>query len=362
MPQLTDLFDALLVWGEGRGGAATGPGTGVAVLADRSALAPAVASGLVTDRTVVLVPEGDGAATDGAVTYTGELTESGSEATVCDEFYLFTQDYSTSAYLSVIGPTLVRVFGEEDLAAFVADADRARADGVFPDFLLAPAARLADLPGLGGDASGDGPRRRVFVRPDGTVTTSPTGSPLGTVGDGLDALEGRWQALNDAAAAPCAVCLGDAVPATVRDRALLDRPWLRGYLDAVDALRDLTVRGVTGARVSGWGHTLVPGLHAATPDTAGPPRTTGTAGASGAPGASGVVLAWTAQEAFLRDPARRRTFRFNRDAAAAVEAVLVTGSVAAAAEWVPATSAAQAADQLAAVGIAAAPRPLAVGA
>nr|WP_297422764.1 daptide biosynthesis RiPP recognition protein [uncultured Actinotalea sp.] len=337
-PPLTDVLRATLVWGEGRGGGrAAGGGAGVAVLADRAALDDVVAAGLVTAGTVVLVPAGD-PEVPGTVPYEGTLDEPGSEATLGDDLYLFTQDYSTSAYLSVIGPTLVRVFGDEDFRAFLADADQARAAGDFPPFLLAPAARLADLPGLGASSSQDGPGQRVFVRADGKVSTSPTGRDLGAAAVGLDDLEARWVELNRQEAGSCAVCLGAAVDPTTRAAALSERPWLRRYLDAIDALRDLTARGVAEVRVAGFGGHLLPDLEDFALED-GP-----------ADDLSAAVLSWTDDAAYLRDPARGRTFRLNRDAAPAVDAVLTTGSADAASAWVTQEQADRAVDQLQAAG------------
>lgn len=329
-----EIFTAVLAWGEGRSRQEHhGSGTAAAVLTDSAAFAAASDSGLLADGTIALVPAEGASDLPGTVAYEGSLTEPGGEAVIADEIYLFTQDYSTSAYLSVIGPTLIRIFGDDDFQAFVEDADRARESGEFPDFLLAPAARLADLPGLGGSVEQAGPRNRVVIDGLGRVRSSPTGSELGGVELGLDVLDQEWRRRNAQDPEPCAVCLADAVPGPTRHTALSERPWMPEYLDAIDLMRDLTARGVSGLEVAGFGRRLID-----LDPAAAPVRAT-------------ALLAWNDDEAFVRDQRHGKTFRLHRDAAPAVDALLATGSVDAASASCPSVSVASAAEQLAAIGL-----------
>ncbi|MEE6281382.1 daptide biosynthesis RiPP recognition protein [Georgenia sunbinii] len=332
----------LIAWhtGEGEAGARPGGTTRSLVLSDAGQLEPAVAAGLVGQDTVVLLPPGLTPPEDGpgqVLVYDGPIATPSTEITIGEDFYLYCQDYATSEYLSVIGPTIVGIFTEDDFRALIRDADAARAEGTIPEFLRSPAVRIANVPALRG-AVGDGPRQRLFVGPDGVVSTSTVGRRIGDVSDGMTTLEEEWLTQNTGSAHPCAVCLGGAVAEDVRSDAVAQRPWLGRYLTVLDTVRELAVRGVADVSFSGFGGRLNDGL-------------TRDPGLADDDGADRPLLAWNDHEAFLRDPVRRKTFRFNRDAAEAVEAVIATGSVEAAATLVPQSAAARAADQLAAYGL-----------
>jgi len=310
------------------------------VLSDPGQLDAAVGAGLVGPDTLVLLPAGGTPAAPPAgqvVEYEGAVATPSTELSIGEDFFLYCQDYATSEYLSVIGPTVVGVFTEEDFHALVRDADAARTSGTFADFLRSPAVRVANLPALVG-AAGDGPRQRLFAAPDGAVSTSPVGTRLGGLGDGMAVLEEEWLTRNSATTHPCSVSLGAVVPDDVRSAAVAERPWLGRYVVALETIREFALRGIADLRFSGFGHRLNEELaHAPAADDA----------------AEVPMLAWDDSSAFLRDPVRRKTYRFNRDAAPAVEAVLATGSVEAAAALVPAAAAQRAADQLADYGLAA---------
>ncbi|MEU2288656.1 daptide biosynthesis RiPP recognition protein [Streptomyces sp. NPDC013178] len=249
--------DHIMSWGAGGRRPASVPEGSVAtiVLADARHLDAVTASGLTGPGTLVFVP-GTGEASGNTIPYGGSLADPGADFALGEDFYLQTQDYASSAYMSVLGPTLIRVFGLEDFSAFVADADRALHEGVFPEFLITPAVLLADTAALGGPRDGDGPALRLYVDAEGRVSTSPSGSPLGTVGDDLASLLTRYEHVNAASEAPCAVSLGGAVPEEARTAALQTRPFLGRYLAAVRTLRALTAQDVGGLKVSGFGHRL----------------------------------------------------------------------------------------------------------
>lgn len=158
------------------------------VVADPAHLADLLDTDLVGDNTVVLAPEGHGADPSRVVGFAGTLDEPNAEMSIGYDFFLQTQDYATSPFMSVLGPTLVRVTGPDDLELFLADADRAREEGVFPDIAVVPAVRIADLPGLGAGPGVDGPQLRLYVNAEGEISTSIGGCSLGRVGDTLASL------------------------------------------------------------------------------------------------------------------------------------------------------------------------------
>ncbi|MFF5502541.1 daptide biosynthesis RiPP recognition protein [Streptomyces roseolus] len=316
----------LASWGTGLTGrtreTADGPATGTVVLESADRLDEVLAADFTGAGTVVLVP-GDGGGEAGpddegrplVLAYEGSLAEPGDEMSIGDSFFLQTQDYATSAYMSVIGPTLIRITEAADLDAFLADADKAREHGEFASFATHPSVRLGDLPALGADPSGDGPRARLFVRATGEVTLGPGGLPLGTAGDGLAALEAEWARLNAGSEQPCAVSLGAVVPEPERVAALAARPWLGRYLAALDAIRELRSRGTTGLKVSGFGARLAHGE-----------------GDADHAGVDVPLLLWNDDDkAFVHHAPTGRFFAVDRAAAELTEALLVHGSVEAAA-------------------------------
>ncbi|MFI0819799.1 daptide biosynthesis RiPP recognition protein [Streptomyces sp. NPDC021098] len=272
------------------------------VLADRAHLDDAVSSGVIGGSTVAFAPgTGDGP----IVGYDGALDEPGTEFALGHDFYLQTQDYATSAYMTVLGPTIVRLFTSEDFAACLRDADRALEEGVFPEFLITPSVLLADTSGLGGGPGGDGPLTRLYADRAGNWSTSPRGAVLGTMGDSLDTLTARYDEINAASPAPCAVALAAVISDPDRSAALRERPYLRRYLAAVRALRSVIARGAHGPKVSGFGVRLVPGLALEGPDIRD---------------AEAPLVMFTEEEAYVF--AAGRLFSVSRDVAGAVECLL----------------------------------------
>ncbi|MCJ1678480.1 hypothetical protein MTF65_14200 [Streptomyces sp. APSN-46.1] len=302
----------LMLWGTGRPVAdhfATGAAT--VVLENPAHLPALLGSDLVGTRSVVFVPghvEGtDDPAGPVIAGYEGSLSEPGAECSLGSDFYLQIQNYGISAYMSVVGPTLIRVADAMDLDAYLADADQARQTGVFPDFLTNPVIQLADLPALGAATAGDGPRRRLYADQDGILSTAPGGPRLGVLGeDTLEQLETRWLLLDAAAG----------------QRPTAERPWLGRYLAAVGAIRDLRARGVINVKVSGFGGRL--GAAAASLST---DATDATADAADA---LLPLLLWSGETVYVHDPVGGRTFRLDPVTGALAEALLVSGSVAAA--------------------------------
>jgi hypothetical protein len=243
-----------------------GAGVGTLVLADAAHIPAVTAAGLVGPRTLLLAPDDGSGDLAPAVGYQGSLTEPGDEFSNGQDFFLQTHAYAASPFMTVFGPTVVRVFDRNDFEAFLADADRALTEGVFPEFLLTSSVLLADPAALSGaDDPADGPALRLYADRDGQVSTSPTGAVLGTVDDSLDVLAERFARAGNAAAA-----LDAALPAQTRAEALGNRPFLARYLAAVAALRSLLARGATGLKVSGFGSRLTPGLAVPGDDQADP--------------------------------------------------------------------------------------------
>ncbi|AGL13770.1 daptide biosynthesis RiPP recognition protein [Actinoplanes sp. N902-109] len=312
----------IMSWGTGTPEPVALPAGAVATiaLADRGHLAAVLASDLAGTGTVVLAPGEDDLAA-GVVGYAGSLFEPGSDLAVGDDFFLQNQDYASSRFMSVLGPTLLRITNGDDFAEFLADADTAFTAGTFPEFAITPPVRITDLPALGADPAAGGPALRLYVGPDGAISTSPNGSPLGRVGDSLAELVATWERLNQASTVPCAVSIGAVVPEEVRSAELLSRPFLARYLVALDALRMMTANEVIGVRVSGFGGRLNPDLEVR-PD----------AGDFRDPGLPMVL--WTTEQAYVYDTTGR-VFALDRLSAAAVECLIVAGDTGAAAEYVP---------------------------
>ncbi|MGI5197048.1 daptide biosynthesis RiPP recognition protein [Streptomyces sp. CA-288835] len=311
-----------LQWGTGRPVAALAPRppyTSTVVLEDAGHLNALLGSGVAGPGTVVLVPGDEPSAepvrheASGAevITWQGSLGEPGAEAGLHPDFYLQVQAYSITPYLSVLGPTLVRVAEEADFQAYLDDAEQALNEGEFSEFLTHPAVQLGDLSALGGGPEGDGPGLRLYVAADGTVRVSPAGAPLGSVGTPRDELHRAWQESADA--------LGALPDGTSRTRRLADRPWIGRYLAAVGAAREAVTRGVNQPRVSGFGGRMVSALNhvADLRDRS----------------ATAPLLLWNDERALIHHPVDRRTVALSTDAARAAEALLVTGSAQEAARY-----------------------------
>lgn len=319
---------------------ATAAGRPTVLLDDGAHLAPLLRSPVGDVAAMVFVPEGHGSDDPRVVEYAGSPQEPGGEVAVGDDFYLQVQDYAAGAFMALLGPTIVTVTSGEDLEFFLADADRARSRGHFPEFLLAGAVRLANVTALGAGFGDDGPLLRLHVDAVGLVSTSSTGVRIGDLQTPLAELTGAWERHNSTSR-PCAVCLGAVIDDAARCDALASRPWLAQYLTAVDALRTLEGNGVTGLSVSGFGARLLPALAEAT----GPDRA----------GGSAPVLLWSDDSGYLFDPSAGRVFSLSLAAAGYAEALLVSGSVEAASEVAERASVEQVAAFFARSGVTLAP-------
>lgn len=160
---------------------------------------------------------------------------------------------------------VLRIGDDHDLSAFLRDADRALATGIFADHLLRPDVLVADLCCLGADFRDGGPDHRIWVDRQGQVSTSPTGAVLGELADSPAVVTSRWWARNDGGTRPCAVGLAGVLDDGDRVEALAERPWLPRFHAAVAAMRQLRARGLDPVAVSGFGRRLDPRVAAVQP-------------------------------------------------------------------------------------------------
>ena len=166
-------------------------------------------------------------------TFTGSFLLAESDVQFGNGFRLRQSHYGTADFLPMDIPTVLRVSDDDDFSAFLRDADLAMQTRRFAPGVSHRSTMIADASGLGADADSAGPDRRVFIGPSGTISTSPTGSGLGTAGEPWQLIEHRWQQVNAGSRRPCAVCLAAAVNESDRTEALAERPWLAAYLAAI---------------------------------------------------------------------------------------------------------------------------------
>ena len=340
---------ALMSWGVGRSyidSAASSTGAAVVMVERPEHVVDALGSGVVGDGGVLFVPDTTADVPTpehmSVLRYQGDPSEPAGELSVGEDVFVQTQDYATAEYMSVIGPTLLRMLVPEDFPALVSDLDRAAADGAFPEYLLHPASQLGDRSALGGSAASDGPRVRLHLRPDETWSVGPLGAAIGTLGDDFSAIEDAWRR-GETQGGAGSLPLGRVVPEATRSAALGTRPWFGHALSAVIAQQDLRARGIRDVSVSGFGGRLNPALDDGPVVTDSPWEM---------PHASTPILCWTDETAYFHLPDSGRTFRISRDAAMAFEAIFATGGAAEAARFAPADMVEAAMTQLNAEGAA----------
>ena len=194
------------------------------------------------------------------VGYRGSFLPADGRVTLPAAVTIELRSYGLAEFGEMAGPTVLRVADDEDFSAYLRDADAARLDGLFAGHLTNRQALVADLAALGGQAERSGPRDRLLIRPDGTISTSPTGGAIGRLGESTADLDRTWREHVSCSVAPCPVCLSAALPERDRADALRERPWLGRYLTAVQALRAADRDGHTVRRVSGFGGRISPTL------------------------------------------------------------------------------------------------------
>jgi hypothetical protein len=242
------------------------------------------------------------------ICYDGDFTDAADEIAVGDDFFLQSQTYAVTPFMSVIGPTLVRIEGAEDFEAFLTDADVAYGSGEFAEHTTHPLIQLADLPALRRSTRTPDPARRIFVAPDGALSTSPSGAALATFGEPLSTLLSSWQRRQPADPADAdPVPLSRVLPESTRVTALRDRPWLARYFTVLDALRHAHQLGHTDLAVSGFGDSVDDAVSrsVASPDLP-------------------VLLTGDGQN-LVHEPLCGKTFAVSADTAKLVEVLLVAG-------------------------------------
>lgn len=170
------------------------------------------------------------------------------------------RNYGVADFEFLDAPTALAVCDDDDLSAYLRDADRAWHGGEFAGYLTHPASVVANLAGLGGTADAAGPAFRLFVDVDGVARTSPWGRGLGSYDEAIETLHGRWLRTNAASALSDAACLDEAIPDIDRGDALAERPFIARYTVVMRALRGLRATGRVARRVSGFGGRMTTGV------------------------------------------------------------------------------------------------------
>lgn len=152
------------------------------------------------------------------------------------------QHYAAAAYVELVGPTAMRFLDADGWRAFLADADLARASGVFTSPMTDPRLRLADADVFDDPFASTAPRA-VHVHADGRLTAGAQGAVLGLADDVagvLAAPHSRWEAL-----------AGLVVSADLT-RDLADRPWLGRFVHAAELAGRLGFEA-SDLRIDGFG-------------------------------------------------------------------------------------------------------------
>ncbi|GLY14444.1 hypothetical protein Kisp01_14590 [Kineosporia sp. NBRC 101677] len=254
--------------------------------------------GIVGPESVVFLPDSAPSAAPTLVNYQGGLGTPGDQLWLDDSFVMEVQSYAVSGFLAVHGPTLLRICGPEDLLALGADAVAARDLGRLPRVATSPLVYLADGPALGRPGAHNR-SHRIHVRADGTVTVSPTGSPVAT----LDTLSADTLTHLAESGAGAETALRAVVDDADLERIHRDIPYLTRYLAVVTAVRAARACGAEVEAVSGFGLRLDPRI----------PLDDGTATAQR------PVIVRTADGALVVDPVQGRIVPLDLASATALE-------------------------------------------
>lgn len=262
---------------------------------------------------VVFAPTGSADVRDPRVIeYHGDFRTPGDEMTIDGRGAIELQDYIAVPFISVVGLTVVRQRSAPGVAAFLADADAARASGIFIDQLLSPAVLLDSVASFAGAAPVGDALARVHVTADGEYRDGPDGLRLGQVGDDRGLVEERAAKNAGRGRAFARVVEPGSLHAD-----LDDRPWLARYIAAIDLLRHWD--GVPRRpAISGFGGHLVRALDEL-------PALPGVVSAD-AP----YLLTGDGEQYVLVGRRHRRRFRLGVDAARGAECLSATGDESAA--------------------------------
>ena len=87
------------------------------------------------------------------------------------------ENYSGAEFIPIVGPTILRVLDEDDVAEFLEDLHKFKESGEMPELLANPLVQIADQCGLGrGDCGGI--RLREITTEDGMRRTTSVGPPF----------------------------------------------------------------------------------------------------------------------------------------------------------------------------------------
>ena len=308
---------ALLTWAVGRNylDFRLERGAAVVMIERREHLDEVLASGVAGAGSVMLVPKT-------FVEYEGDAAEPVGEISVGDDVFVQLQDYATAEYMSLIGPTILRLTSEVDLEVYLQDLDASVGEGRFPEYLIHPAVQLADPAGLRGVVVDDGVDVRLHLDRDGRWSTSACGSAIGSLGDGWDVLALSLAKVREQSDLPCPVALSKNIPEETRLAALRERPWAGYFLAAQAAVKNLTARHIENPLFSGFGGRLAPELQEWPTVSAAP---------TSLQAATSPILAWDDARAYFFAPQTGRMVTMRLDSAVYVEALLTFGSLDAAA-------------------------------
>lgn len=196
----------------------------------------------------------------GVGSFRGSFTSASSLIQLSDGLELRSRPYGAAEFLCLDSPTILWIENSDDLSAYLRDADIAWSTGRFAEHLTHPNAIVANLAAVGGAADLAGPASRLFVFPDGGISTSPTGRQLGWHDSGLADIDDRWRSANAASRHPDAICLDRVVADRDRTDALAERPWIGRYVVVAGVLRGIRARARQPSAVSGFGNRFAAGL------------------------------------------------------------------------------------------------------
>lgn len=159
------------------------------------------------------------------IRYDGALLASGDELLLDGAHAFALQDYLAAPRASRVGRTIIRQDSAEGLAAFLRDADTARASGTFVERLRGGAVLLESEASFTGVHPTADSLVRVHVTADGEYRDGPDGLLLGRVGDARADIEAVA-----AESAGRGRAFARIVDPRVVEADLDDRPWIEGYV------------------------------------------------------------------------------------------------------------------------------------
>lgn len=249
-----------------------------------------------------------GSADPRVISYDSSFLDPGDEIIVDGRYTVELQDYVAVPFISIAGPTVVRQFSAEGVAAFLSDADTARDSGVFVGQLLNTQVMLDSRDSfLAAGPVGDS-LVRVHVTRRGEYRDGPVGLLLGRVGEERADIEATA-----AAEAGRGRSFAEVVDPRVLEADLDDRPWFGRYLAALDLMRSW--EGAPPRRaISGFGGHLVAALDA------------GAAYPSILAADAPFLVTGDGEKYILVDRTTRRRLRLTVDSARVAECLIATAS------------------------------------